>query len=315
MPKTNTPSRSNSFIKRRSSTIDVNDLSPSVNQQINDQTPIKILVFNGKCSKIFKSALEDCVEDCILEFPGDKNSIYVPKIGQAVQIPPGSSPNAILSLREQSPNARQSARSNRRRGSNSQYNALPQINSMRSVLPNNLSLPSTVLAATTAVRIRHQLAQQKFSIADDISEEATDQLSNVLQAPITDAVEQTETPPIVREETISPIIKHDTISLSLPVFPNCVPSAKKHKCYRDRQKDYRLSDLVMLGPEHFRHVFNLPRPRAQSVQRKNKAAEKLSDIDCIKKDLFHRYLWTQKPQVSCRIRPLSTYTRDTTFAN
>ncbi|CAM2730417.1 unnamed protein product, partial [Rotaria socialis] len=35
---------------------------------------------------------------------------------------PGSSPNAILSLREQSPNARQSARSNRRRGSNSQYN-------------------------------------------------------------------------------------------------------------------------------------------------------------------------------------------------
>ncbi|CAF1637996.1 unnamed protein product, partial [Rotaria magnacalcarata] len=233
----------------------------------------------------------------------------------AVQIPPGSSSNDILSLREQSPNARQSARSNRRRGSNSQYNALPQINSMRSVLPNNLSLPSTALVATTAVRMRHQLAQQRFSIEDDISEEATDQLSNVLQAPITDDIEQTEKPPIIREETISPIIKHDTISLSLPVFPNCVPSARTHKCYRDRQKDYRLSDLVMLGPEYFRHVFNLPRPRSQSVQRKNKAAEKLSDIDCIKKDLFHRYLWTQKPQVSCRIRALSTYTRGTTFVN
>ncbi|CAF1934545.1 unnamed protein product, partial [Rotaria magnacalcarata] len=31
--------------------------------------------------------------------------------------------------------------------------------------------------------MRHQLAQQRFSIEDDISEEATDQLSNVLQAP------------------------------------------------------------------------------------------------------------------------------------
>ncbi|CAF4414433.1 unnamed protein product, partial [Rotaria magnacalcarata] len=90
-----------------SSTIDINDLPPSVNQQTNDQTPIKVLIFNGKCSKVFKSALEDSVEDCILEFPGDKNSIYVPKIGQAVQIPPGSSSNDILSLREQSPNARQ----------------------------------------------------------------------------------------------------------------------------------------------------------------------------------------------------------------
>ncbi|CAF2668723.1 unnamed protein product [Rotaria sp. Silwood2] len=320
MPRTNAPSRSNSFVKRQSSIIDVNDLPTSANQQINDQTPIKVLIFNGKCSKVFKSALEDCVEDCILEFSGERNSVYVPKIGQAIQIPHGSNRNTILSLQEQSANARQSARSSRRRNSINQYNSLPQINGIRSALPNNMSLPATALAATTAVRMRHQLVQQRFSLEDDISEETVDQQSHVEIKAITNVIEsdvRSEHPSIIREETIFPILEHDITSLSLPTFLyNVIPSSKTHMSYRDRQKDYRLSDLVMLGPEYFRHVFNLPHSRSQSQQRhnnNNKTTGKASELDRIKQDLFHRYLWTQKPQVSCRIRPLSTYTRDTTF--
>ncbi|CAF0943708.1 unnamed protein product [Rotaria sordida] len=318
MPRTNVPSRSNSFVKRQSSIIDVNDLSTSTNQQINDQTPIKVLVFNGKCSKVFKSALEDCVEDCILEFPNERNSVYVPKFGQAIQIPPGSNRNTILSLREQYINARQSARSSRRRSSINQHNSLPQINNIRSALPNNLSLPATALAATTAVRMRHQLVQQKFSLEDNISEETIDQHINIQPTPRTNLIEsdiRSEHPSNLREESICPILEHDITSLSLPTFfHNVISSSKTHRSYRDHQKGYRLSDLVMLGPEYFRHVFNLPRSRSHSQQRHhNKTIETTTELDRIKQDLFHRYLWTQKPQVSCRIRPLSTYTRDTTF--
>ncbi|CAF1538184.1 unnamed protein product [Rotaria sp. Silwood1] len=327
MPRTNVQSRSNSFAKRQSSIIDVNDLPTSINQQINDQTPIKILVFNGKCSNVFKSALEDCVEDCILEFPGDKNSVYVPKFGNAIQIPPGSNRNTILSLREQTANARQSARSSRQRNSINQYNSLPQINGIRTTLPNNLTLPATALAATTAVRMRHQHVQQKLSFEDNISEETIDQQSNIEPISLTNIIEsdiRSEHPSIIHKESISPILEHDITSLSLPTFLyNVIPSGKTHMSYRDRQKDYRLSDLVMFGPEYFRHVFNLPRSRSQSQQRNhhhhhhhhNKTTEKTAELERIKQDLFHRYLWTQKPQVSCRIRPLSTYTRDTTFVN
>jgi hypothetical protein len=63
----------------------------------------------------------------------------------------------------------------------------------------------------------------------------------------------------------------------------------------------------MFGPEYFSHVFNLPR------QRKSKIDEKLTELDRIKQDLFHRYLWTKNPQVSSRIRSLPTFTRNSTF--
>jgi hypothetical protein len=113
------------------------------------------------------------------------------------------------------------------------------------------------------------------------------------------------------DELISP---HYNSSRSLPSFPYySIPSSKTILSYRDRQKDYRLSDLVMFGPEHFSHIFNLPRNQLQSRQRNRKSKEKLTELDRIKQDLFHRYLWTQKPQVSCRIRSMSTYTRSSTF--
>ncbi|CAF5221838.1 unnamed protein product, partial [Rotaria magnacalcarata] len=54
------------------------------------------------------------------------------------------------------------------------------------------------------------------------------------------------------------------------------------------------------------------RQRSTTQQRKNKTDEKNNDLDRIKQDLFHRYLWTQKPQVSCRIRPITSYARSTT---
>lgn len=313
MPKVNTPSRSNSFIKRQSSIIDVNDFTTPVNPSVNEQTETKVLIFNGKCSKVFKSVLEDCVEDCILEFPVDKNSIYVPKVGQAIPVPLGSKPNTILGLREQYINTRPSTRSNRRKGSVGPHSALPQINNTRS------SMSPTVLATTAAARMRHQLAQQKFSVDENISEEVVEQESTVVQpSTIVKAIEPhfyAESSHLLRDETIVQINKPDAASLSLPAFPNCVPSAKTTRSYRERQKDYRLSDLVMLGPDYYRDVFNLPRRPSPSSRPKNKTAEKLSDIDRIKKDLFYRYLWTQKPQVSCRIRPLSTYARNATFVN
>jgi hypothetical protein len=81
----------------------------------------------------------------------------------------------------------------------------------------------------------------------------------------------------------------------------------------------------MRGPEYYAHIFNLPRTSryaSQSTsssqclstdQHSQKTEEKYNELDLIKQDLFHRYLWTQKPQVSCRIRPISTYTRSTAF--
>jgi hypothetical protein len=74
----------------------------------------------------------------------------------------------------------------------------------------------------------------------------------------------------------------------------------------------------MRGPEYYAHIFNLPhksRYSTQSTSRQSsqKTKEKYNELDLIKQDLFHRYLWTQKPQVSCRIRPISTYARNTTF--
>ncbi|CAF4360784.1 unnamed protein product, partial [Adineta steineri] len=87
MPKVN----HNNFIKHRLSNIDVNDVSLLETKQI----PIKVLTINGKCSHIFKSALEDCVEDCILEFPDDQDSIYVSKSRETIQIPNENNRNSI----------------------------------------------------------------------------------------------------------------------------------------------------------------------------------------------------------------------------
>jgi len=303
MPKFNLRSRRNSFIKHQLSNIDVNDLSALESKQ----SPIKVIVVNGKCTEIFKSSLEDCVEDCILEFPEEQNSVYVSKSGQVTQIPIGSNRNFIALLREANNSARQSAKSTRRRNSINQHNAQQQMSGTRTNATSNFSLPTVALAATTAARTRHQLVQQKFSLVEDISEEQT----IILQPPRTPMIEpgivQAEHPSILLpDDSISPVVNPDTSSFSFP----SLPSAKRHVSYRDRYKDYRLSDLVVLGPEPFTHIFNLPRHHSQLRQRDNK----LTELDQIKQDLFHRYLWTQKPQVSCRIRSLSTYARRATLA-
>lgn len=317
MLRTNLQSRSDTFSKRRSSNLDINDLPLSRNQQIVETTPPKTIIINGKCSKVFKTALEQCVEDCILEFPSEKHSIYVPKTGLGVSLAPGSNRNSVLSMREQSANARQSGRSNRRLNSLTPYNnTLPQINSVRKSLPNSTVLPSAALAATAAARLRQQLTQTKFALEEDISEEPNDQqLSNEqkLLKNINEIEQQSEQVPIVSDEPIGSAFNRDLTVLSLPTFLyDRKTTTKAYSSHRDRQKDYRLSDLVMLGPEYFRDVFSLPRPRSQKQHRTSKTVP-LTELELIKKDLFHRYLWTQKPQVSCRIRPLSTYTRDTTF--
>ncbi len=315
MPKVNIQSRRESITKQQSSNIDIDDFPQSA---MKEQTPIKVLIFNGKCSQVFKSTLEDCVEDCILEFPEEKNSIYVSKSGQAIHIPLGSTRNSIASLKEQNTSARQSFRSNLRRNSINQHNSLPQIGGARTNLTNNSSLPAMTLAATVATRMRHPLVQQKFSLNEDISEESTEQQTTIEQPPIITAnMEsdgQSRRPSIQPDESITPNPSRKISSLSLSTFPYyLIPSSKTHLSYHDRQKAYRLSDLVMYGPEYFTHVFNLPRNQSQSRSRKIKTAEKLTELDRIKQDLFHRYLWTQKPQVSCRIRPLATYTRSSTF--
>ena len=288
-----------------------------INRQDHDRIPLKVLVFNGKCSKVFRSTLEDCVEDCILEFPSEKNSIYVPKYGPAIQISPGSNRNTIFSLREQSATRYYSIRLNRQRNSISQNNSLPQISSRSNSLSNNASLPTAALAATAAVRMRQELVQKRVSLNESISEEQVNQQSNKEEAQtenITEPEIRSRHPSFVRKESTSSLLNQDASSLPLPSFLYySLALNKTNLSYRDRQKNYRLSDLVMFGPEYFHHVFNLPHCRAQSHERNQKPARKKTELDRIKQDLFHRYLWTQKPQVSCRIRPLSTYPRNSTF--
>jgi hypothetical protein len=315
MANTNTRSRRGSVTGRQSSMTDTNET-----KQSKQQIPVKVLVINGKCSKIFKSTLEDCVEDCILEFPGE-NSVYVSKAGQAIQIPAGSKQTY---LKDPNSNVNQSAKSNRRRSSITQFN-IPQISGVRTNQTNTFSLPTVALTATSVSRMRHQLMQQKFSLNENISEEATDFQTTVeqIQNPVTTELD-VENPHIPREETVTHQSNFDPSPQSPSSSHRKLPSAPAHITYRDRQKDYLLSDLVMLGPEYFAHVFNLPRAsrytaqtptrqRSSTQQRRNKTAEKYSELDQIKQDLFHRYLWTQKPHVSCRIRPMSTYTRSATF--
>jgi hypothetical protein len=311
----NTRSRRGSITGRRSSIIDLNE-----NKQMKQEIPVKVLVVNGKCSEIFKSTLEECVEDCILEFPG-RNSIYVPKTGPAIQISNGNRQFSNLSSRDSNPNIHQSGRSNRRRSSVTQF-TIPQIGGIRSSQTNNISLSTAPLTATSTSRMRHQLAQQKYSLVENITEEATDCQTTIQDPTIIEP--DTEHQHIQQEETVSHASNFDTIIQSFSPFHQKLPSARVHSSYRSRQKDFRLSDLVMHGPEYYAHVFNLPRISRYSTQttsrqrssahsQRNKTEDKYSELDRIKKDLFHRYLWTQKPQVSCRIRPITTYTRSTTF--
>ena len=303
-----------------------NDASETPQPASSKSAPTKVLLVNGKCSEIFRSALENSVEDCILQY-ADENAVYVAKSGQAIPLPAGNAQHSVLSLREQSANMRQSAKSGRRRNSINLYNPLPQLGSARS---NTFPLPVTALAATTATRMRHQLVQQKFSLEDDIFEETT--IEQFPSSAALEAEEQVILPSIAVEEDSPSTGQRVTSHAASPVRLSqpAIPSRKSQLTYRDRQKSYRLSDLVMLGPEYFSHVFNLPRPipahrrslpRTQTrssgkrqQQQRNKTAEKYDELDEIKQDLFHRYLWTQKPQVSCRICPLSSYTRSATFA-
>ncbi|CAF4635070.1 unnamed protein product [Rotaria sp. Silwood1] len=317
MASTNARLRRTSIVTgRQSSIIDTNE-----SKQPKQQTPVKVLVVNGKCSEIFKSTLEDCVEECILEFAGE-NSIYVPKSGQTKQI--STSNKQTISSKEPSSNVYQSTKSNRRRSSVTQFN-LPQIGGMRTSQTSNFSLSNTALTITSASRIRHSIVQPKFSLAENISEEAIDVQTTIeqIQNPLTTEPDS-EHPHISQEESVTRQSNNDTSSQSLSNSHRKPPSTPTHLLYRDRQKDYRLSDLVMLGPEYFAHIFNLPRTsryatqtsirqRSSTQQGRNKPSDKYSELDRIKQDLFHRYLWTQKPQVSCRIRPISTYTRSTTF--
>jgi len=298
MATNNIRSRRGSNTGRQSSIIDSNE-----NKQIKQQIPAKVLVFNGKCSEIFKSTLEECVEDCILEFPG-QNPIYIPKAGQAPQRSIGSRQNS---------NLYQSARSNRRRSS------VTQLPGIRSSQTNNLTLPTVTLTATSATRMRQQFAQPKFTLVEDITEESTDYQTIVPDPTIAEIEsEQQQQQHIAQEEPISNPPNSDAMSQSYFPSHHKYPSAPVYSSYRNHQKEFRLSDLVMRGPEYYAHIFNLPhksRYSTQSTSRQSsqKTKEKYNELDLIKQDLFHRYLWTQKPQVSCRIRPISTYARNTTF--
>ncbi|CAF1158291.1 unnamed protein product [Adineta steineri] len=313
----NIRSRHSSTSRRRSSITDIQE-----NKQLKQEIPAKILVVNGKCSDIFKSTLEDCVEHCILEFPGE-NSIYVSKPGHSKSIPAGSKQTSINYSREHS----SSAKLHHRKTSANQLN-LPLTNGKRASQTSNISLATATLSTTTALRTRHSTTQQRFSLAENISEEIVDlqKSTEQLQNPIINEPDS-ENRNLLKEEISSHHSNVDILSRSQTPLHRKMPSASAYKSYRDRKKDYLLSDLVMLGPEYFTHVFNLPRttrtarPRTQastkqqrstSQQRYNKTIEQYNEFDQIKQDLFHRYLWTQKPQVSCRIRPMTTYTRSTT---
>ena len=243
-------------------------------------TPVKVLLVNGTCSEIFRSALENSVEDCVLQYPGDQ-AVYVAKSGRAIPIPVGNVQSSVQSLREPSAPTRPTTKSAARRP-NSLNHALPHIGSARQ---QNVLTPSAVAAN----RMRQQLVPQKFSLEQDAFEETT-----IEQFPKSTSDIPAATSPVRQTR------------FSHPVLPTKKTSQFS---YRDRQKNYRLSDLVMLGPEHYAQDFNLPR-----ASKPRKARGEMDELERIKEDLFHRYLWTQKPQVSCRICPISAYTRSATFA-
>ncbi|CAM4842921.1 unnamed protein product [Rotaria magnacalcarata] len=318
MASNNARLRRNSVMGRQLSILDINE-----NKTTKQQTPVKVLVVNGKCSEIFKSTLEDCVEECILEFTGE-NSIYVQKSGQTVQLPVRSRQASSLSLKEPTSNIPPSSRFQRRRSSINPF-SLPPISSVLSSQNGNFSLPITTLTSAPTSRMRHQFNQPKFSLVENITEESTD-IQTVIEQTQTQVTTETDSDfaHASPEERLARQSNTDSLSQTVSNSTQKSSSVQNKTSYRDRQKGYRLSDLVMLGPEYFAHVFNLPRTsryamqassrqRSTTQQRKNKTDEKNNDLDRIKQDLFHRYLWTQKPQVSCRIRPITSYARSTTF--
>lgn len=158
---------------------------------------------------------------------------------------------------------------------------------------NSLSFPAIAMATT---RIRHSIVLQRLSINQNISEEVT-------------------------------TVSADSNNLTNEIRSNANQNPKFDKNYlyssRKKQKDFRISDLVMLGPEPFADVFQLPRSSRSIVSSRmttrsqaqtetthhRSVEEKYIELEHVKQDLFHRYLWTKKPQVSCRIRPLPSYTR------
>lgn len=236
---------------------------------------------NGTCSEIFRSALENSVEDCVLQYPGDK-AVYVAKSGRAIPIPAGNVQSSVQSLREPSAPTRPSTKSAARRPTSLNHSP-PHIGSARQ---QNPLTPSAVAAN----RMRQQLVPQKFSsLGQDSFEETT-----IEQFP----------------KSTSDIPAASPVRLTRFSHPVLPTKKTSQSSYRDRQKNYRLSDLVMLGPEHYAQEFNLPR----ASKPRRKAQGEMNELDRIKEDLFHRYLWTQKPQVSCRICPISAYTRSATFA-
>jgi hypothetical protein len=273
----------------------------------------KVLVFKGKCSETFKSTIEDCVEDCILEFSG-QTSIYVPKFEQTSLLPAEnrSQSNIVTNDSLKTP-ILSSIRMQHRRDSIT--NSIP-ISNVRCQSSNTFSLPTLAIAATSATRIRHQAGLHKFSLIENISEET----NNMQSVPLAITTVTSNEPESNYSTLTSEQITSNTLNVDCQSKSSVRPITVSH---RDRRKNYRLSDLVMRGPEHFAHIFNLSRlsnstcstkgkSHSSMKSKQNKASDDYDKFEQIKQDLFHRYLWTQKPQVSCRIRSMSAYTRHST---
>ncbi|CAF0729842.1 unnamed protein product [Didymodactylos carnosus] len=325
-----------------------------------DNNSTKVLVFNAKCSDLFKQTLEDVVKDCILEFPGE-NSVYVSKTGHSIQIPKsasGSLPPYSLYVGENTNDSlikQKKSNIERRRSS---------INLLRASIPNSLNSMNEITRASndeTNVIASLPLSLQGAAITTL----STTRMKNSARfnAKILEAN--------IREESESAIIENNELTKesSTIVMPETVPldrqsvrtslttrlnsprlltreMSSRTLSYFERNKDYLLSDLVLFGPEYFSHVFNLTRssryapvphktvpdkitntnqplskrvstsksmPKLKVQRVKQKKSENVTELDRIKQDLYHRYLWTLKPNVSCRIRPPSSYSRNATF--
>ena len=291
---TNIRSRHGSAFGRQPSLNDFNERKQNKQkqQQNQQQNPSKRLVFSGKCSEIFKSTVIDCVDDCVLEFPGE-TSIYVPKSGQKAST---NKLNSNSCSRDSNPNLLRSQKSTSRRNSMIRSNTF-------------------TISPMPSVRTRHPLIQQKFSVTDNITEEDSTVCETSIPSSSNADLDDDRTQ-IAQIESSS----LDAISQIISASHRQLPSASIYSSHRHQQKEFRLSDLVMNGPEYYENVFKLShsskygyRTRANTSKERTHIETKYDELDAIKRDLFHRYLWTQKPQVSCRIRHISSYTRSSSF--
>ena len=189
--------------------------------------PPKVLVFTGKCSEIFKSTLEECVEDCILQFPGEV-AIYVPKVGPALPLSTASRSNSIVSSKDTLSHYQSSTRLQRRRSSTNPLNSLVSGNT-RTHQVSHFSLPTVAMAATSATRIRHQLVPQKFSFSENISEETSDVQTTIVAGPNPTMVE-VESEHIINhpEETTFHPSNFDTLSQSISCSRPKLPASPTH---------------------------------------------------------------------------------------